>query len=80
MSLSEILARKIEKMNVNPPPGAIPTSAFIVVSLLQSEYTNLCNTNDEGTAILNSTQSMTHLTLEMFPSLNWAYSFSPGKH
>ena len=53
-------------MNVNAPPRAIPTSAFIAVSLLQSENINLCNTNDEGTAILNSTQSMTNLTFGSF--------------
>ena len=66
MSLSEILTGKIEEMNVNPPPGAIPTSAFTAMSLLQLEYINLCNTNDEGTAILNSTQSMIHLTFRNF--------------
>ena len=34
MSLSEILPGKTEEMNENPPPGAIPTSAFTVVWLL----------------------------------------------
>ena len=31
MSLSEILLGKTEEMNENPPPDAIPTSAFAVV-------------------------------------------------
>ena len=29
--LSEIMSGKTEEMNVNSPPGAIPTSAFTVV-------------------------------------------------
>ena len=56
--LSDILPGNSWDMNANPPPGAIPTKAFTVVQLLYSEYIILCRYKDEGTATLNSTQSI----------------------
>ena len=65
--LSDILPGNTWNMNVNPPPRAIPTKALtVVVWLLYSEYIILCRHKDEGTAILNSTQSIIHRTFGNF--------------